>query len=407
MRTRTATGFSCGTPDLNDKGVAWPDGTPLDGIGLPFVQGGLAWQRVKDPDGHEGFVPGSYVVPAESRPSVLTEADIAACVLPAVVFVKAGQSTGTGFLIAEGIVTNAHVLGPNRAADVQIQGGALVRATVSRLSSNADLALLVTASANPRRTLKLGRARNQRQGDEVLVFGYPRSDVLSGTATLTKGLISAFRTDTDSGNLLVQTDASINPGNSGGPMVNRKGEVIGVLEMSVKNSQGLGFAISTESVRAFLDGPASIDPTATPTPPPCDARKVIKSLADFYTTIGWRVRPGGTVNTSEVAQVVLELPAVSVPFGLGLTAYVWPAEAQASYSMDVPPFNQAQKTQAPLVGDEARAWRMRDSQIEQQAVRSRVGYRVYEAKTVGPAGFVPPQESLVPVMNNMIAAPCL
>jgi S1-C subfamily serine protease len=178
----------------------------------------------------------------------LSEAEIAAQVVPSVVQVMTEQSMGSGVIVREGVLTNAHVVGQEDHATVIMDNGRRLSAVVTALDSSRDLALLELSERLPALTLQ--DAREERQGNGVLVLGYPRSEVLSGPATLTRGLVSAVRDE--QGVTLLQTDAAMNPGNSGGAVVNMRGRLLGIAVASLRESQGLNFAIATESVRAFL-----------------------------------------------------------------------------------------------------------------------------------------------------------
>jgi len=175
------------------------------------------------------------------------------------------RSVGSGFVIdAEGyILTNAHVV--NGAQRVQIVLPAdsadgtlatalsgkmtLVPARIVGMASELDLALLkVDGLSLP--ALPLATYTQVRQGQSVFAFGSP----MGLRNSLTHGLISAVarQIDPDSPLIYIQTDAPINPGNSGGPLVNIKGEVVGVntfILSQTGGSDGLGFAIPSATAR--------------------------------------------------------------------------------------------------------------------------------------------------------------
>ena len=178
------------------------------------------------------------------------------------------QSTGSGFVIdPEGyIITNAHVV--NGAQRVQIvlpadnADGTLATALSSRtrliaasivgLTTELDLAVLkVEGLKLP--ALPLATYTQVRQGEMVFAFGSPNALRNS----LTHGLVSAVarQVDPDSPQIFVQTDAPINPGNSGGPLVNIRGEVVGVNTFIMSQSggnEGLGFAIPSATARTVF-----------------------------------------------------------------------------------------------------------------------------------------------------------
>jgi serine protease Do len=178
------------------------------------------------------------------------------------------RSIGSGFVIdAEGyIMTNAHVV--NGAQHVQVvvpaanTDGTLATALSSRttvlpahivgLATELDLALLkVEGLKLP--ALPLASYSQLRQGETVFAFGSP----IGLRNTLTHGLVSAVarQVDPDSPLIYVQTDAPINPGNSGGPLVNIRGEVVGLntfIASQSGGSDGLGFAIPSATVRTVF-----------------------------------------------------------------------------------------------------------------------------------------------------------
>ena len=102
---------------------------------------------------------------------------------------------------------------------------------------------------------RLGRSSEVEVGDEVLAIGNALG--LGDTPSVTTGIVSALERELQlSGNRLtrlIQTDAAINPGNSGGPLVNAKGEVIGVNTAIAGNAEGIGFAISIDHARPVIE----------------------------------------------------------------------------------------------------------------------------------------------------------
>jgi len=175
------------------------------------------------------------------------------------------RSIGSGFVIdPDGyIITNAHVVsGAQRVQVVLPADNAdgtlatalsgrtyLVGARIVGLATELDLALLkVDGIKLP--ALPLATYSQLRQGETVFAFGSP----IGLRNSLTHGLVSAVarQVDPDSPLIYVQTDAPINPGNSGGPLVNIRGEVVGVNTFIVSQtggSDGLGFAIPCATVR--------------------------------------------------------------------------------------------------------------------------------------------------------------
>jgi len=203
---------------------------------------------------------------APTGPAVLSHGDIAALIGPSVVQVAVSGGNASGVRIEQGVITNAHVVRGESSVEVIGSDGQRAAATVTRCDEKADLALLRTDLALPAVQLQL--ARQHRQGDPVLVLGYPAASLIGGgQATLTSGLISAIRED-DDGRLVVQTDAAMAGGNSGGAMLNMQGSLIAVASHSVRGTQGLNFGIATETVQAFLSAQPRMCPVATATPSP-------------------------------------------------------------------------------------------------------------------------------------------
>jgi S1-C subfamily serine protease len=190
---------------------------------------------------------------AAGAPSDLVGA--AAQALPGVVSVQvrtgSGGGSGSGFVLDDRghIVTNNHVVAAGRAGSVSVVGadGRRIPAEIVGTDPSSDIAVLRVSPSNALRPLGLADLRTTRVGEPVLALGSPLG--LSGTVTA--GIISALdrqvRLGGTSRQSAVQTDASINPGNSGGPLVNTRGEVVGVntaiATLEGGGSIGIGFAV--------------------------------------------------------------------------------------------------------------------------------------------------------------------
>jgi serine protease Do len=177
------------------------------------------------------------------------------------------QSTGSGFVIEDGyIMTNAHVINGARRIQIVLPSDnadgtlatalsgktKLVTAQIVGVTTELDLALLkVEGLKLP--ALPFATYSAVRQGEMVFAFGSPNGLRNS----LTHGLVSAVarQVSPDSPQIFVQTDAPINPGNSGGPLVNIRGEVVGVNTFIMSQSggnEGLGFAIPSATARTVF-----------------------------------------------------------------------------------------------------------------------------------------------------------
>jgi S1-C subfamily serine protease len=156
------------------------------------------------------------------------------------------KGTGSGFILsADGkIVTNAHVVAGSSRVKVTLKSGRVLDGKVVGIDRVTDVAVLqVNAQNLP--IVKLGDSEKLVQGEWAIAIGNP----LGLDNTVTVGIISATgRTSSQVGIPekrvnFIQTDAAINPGNSGGPLLNARGEVIGINTAIRANAQGLGFAI--------------------------------------------------------------------------------------------------------------------------------------------------------------------
>lgn len=165
------------------------------------------------------------------------------------------RGLGSGFLITgDGyILTNEHVISGATGILVTVQGiEQPYKATVVGADYDLDLAVLKIDADQELPNLKLGSSEQIKVGNWVIAIGNPYG--LDHTVTI--GVISAkgrpVAVEHRSYKNLLQTDASINPGNSGGPLLNLRGEVVGI-NTAVAQAQGIGFAIPTSTVEQVLD----------------------------------------------------------------------------------------------------------------------------------------------------------
>lgn len=182
-------------------------------------------------------------------------------VTPAVVGILAvvgrTQSIGTGVCIDEKnyIITNNHVIEGATIVKIYLSNGETANANVIWTDTSADLAIIQSEVTIP----FLPLAQNGYSvGEDVVAIGTPIALAFKHSAT--KGIISAtnrtLQVDNAYGestlNNLIQHDASINPGNSGGPLINMKGEVLGINTVKVADAEGMGFAIPVEITTPIL-----------------------------------------------------------------------------------------------------------------------------------------------------------
>ena len=162
-------------------------------------------------------------------------------------------ASGSGFIVDKKglIITNAHVVKNFDKIQVQFVGdGKYYPAKVLGADSLSDIALLKVNVNKRLQPIALGDSSKLEVGEWVAAIGNPHGY----GHTMTKGIISAVKREIDDLNLfpLLQTDASINPGNSGGPLVNLKGEVVGVNQAIVRGATGISFAIPINNVKEVL-----------------------------------------------------------------------------------------------------------------------------------------------------------
>ncbi|MBW4665811.1 MAG: trypsin-like peptidase domain-containing protein [Chroococcus sp. CMT-3BRIN-NPC107] len=160
------------------------------------------------------------------------------------------RGTGSGFILtADGhLLTNAHVVADTDTVQVTLKDGRSFEGKVVGVDTVTDVAA-VKINAQNLPQVRIGNSNNLIPGEWAIAIGNP----LGLDNTVTIGIISA--TDRSSAQVgvpdkrvtFIQTDAAINPGNSGGPLLNAKGEVIGVNTAIRSDAQGLGFAIPIQT----------------------------------------------------------------------------------------------------------------------------------------------------------------
>jgi hypothetical protein len=196
-----------------------------------------------------------WVVPLIAFGQVaLTTAQIAKKVSPSVVVIQgktdSGDVLGSGFIVSKDgrIVTNLHVIRDMKTASVHLANGEIFDfLSVLATDERRDLAIVKIAGFDLP-ALDLGDSDALTVGEPLVIVGSPQG--LEGTVTA--GILSSVR-DSGEGFKVLQTDASVNPGNSGGPLVNNKGQAIGVVSFKLRSAEGLNFAVSINYVRGLLN----------------------------------------------------------------------------------------------------------------------------------------------------------
>lgn len=166
------------------------------------------------------------------------------------------RGTGSGFIIENNgrIITNAHVVDGADTVTVTLKDGRTFEGKVLGTDPVTDVAV-VKIEAQNLPTVKIGNSESLQPGESAIAIGNP----LGLDNTVTEGIISA--TGRSSGQVgipdkrvnFIQTDAAINPGNSGGPLLNDRGEVVGVNTAIIQGAQGLGFAIPINTAQRIAE----------------------------------------------------------------------------------------------------------------------------------------------------------
>ena len=321
-------------------------------IGLLLFLSGYYFTATADPTPDPATRPASETVSDSTQSSVpnlppvlppnptTSFADIFSEVNPVVVLVHTDLGDGSGFIFdKDGLVlTNGHVVGATSVVDVVFGSGLTVTGRVIGKDETLDVAVIKVDVAGDLPALVLGDSDRLEQGEDVVVIGYPLWSRPSQKPTITKGVVSA-RPELG-GIEFIQTDSTINLGNSGGPLINSKGQVVGIVtakveQMGGRRTEGIGLAVPINNVKNVLPGlRAKADPAGTLTSNPTPA---LTSAATATRPAGWHtyrnrvhnysidVVPGWSVDDEDKSNVVIESPG-GVAF-LEVTAVVNPGHS--------------------------------------------------------------------------------
>jgi len=166
------------------------------------------------------------------------------------------RGTGSGFIVSSDgrILTNAHVVDGVDTVRVILKDGRTFQGRVLGVDSVTDVAVIkIQASQLP--TVSIGNSEQLKPGEWAIAIGNP----LGLDNTVTTGIISATGRSSSAVGVpdkrvsFIQTDAAINPGNSGGPLLNQRGQVIGMNTAIIQGAQGIGFAIPINTAQRISE----------------------------------------------------------------------------------------------------------------------------------------------------------
>ena len=194
----------------------------------------------------------SVVIPDSSTLAASAVQDVTANARAGVVRIVTDLGSGSGFVVgADGLIlTNNHVISDASEITVYLEDGSSYEGTVQGRDLVRDLAL-VKIETTELPFLELGNLSQLPLASDVLVLGYPLGET---DLSVTRGIVSAVKSDAGTNIAWVQTDAAVNPGNSGGPLLNLQGQVIGVVATKFVGLaiEGVSFAISSNTVDLYL-----------------------------------------------------------------------------------------------------------------------------------------------------------
>jgi hypothetical protein len=198
------------------------------------------------------------------------------------------MASGTGFFVTEGyVITAAHVLEDAAGCRIELSDGQQQRCSVTAVDTAKDVVML-TVSGRSSNSLRWGSSESMKDGDEVTVISNPLGQL---PGTVSRGIISASRVV--NGTKLLQISAAISHGSSGAPVLNARGQVIGIVRSTIEAGQSLNFATATDAIRnlnndqvAVAEGQALLTP---------------KNIVNTAGASGARTSMGNIANLPQVA----------------------------------------------------------------------------------------------------------
>lgn len=210
---------------------------------------------------------GSGAAPAETPPAA-SAAQVIKSARPSIVRIDVStcdaEGNGSGFVVAPGLVaTAAHVVEGASSLSITPEGASAVSATVVGSDSTRDVALIRADGALSANALDFAPEAEPEVGADVVVLGYPLGLPFTATQGAITGLGRDLTIESTGYKGLFQTDAAVNPGNSGGAIIDRKGQVVGIVVAGGEGFEGIGFGVPASGAKSTLDGW-----TASPSPQP-------------------------------------------------------------------------------------------------------------------------------------------
>src|SRR5262249_26631509 len=238
--------------------------------------------------------------------------------LPAVVTVKAGSASGSGFFITDTgiLVTNKHVVDGHQSCVIVTAKGQTLESDSIYQHPTKDLALVkIKGGTTPFPFLRLAAPDSVNVGADVVAIGSPGVGYTVLSNTVTKGIISAFRKSEQFG-ILVQTDVALNHGNSGGPLMSSRGDVVGVNTIGLGDfaKQGLNFAIFSSEVIDILRQNFNYELSYLKEPAASTQKTSVAIQSDPISTVeitsepvGAEIYVDGTYNSSTPSKIQLNV----------------------------------------------------------------------------------------------------
>lgn len=231
-------------------------------------------------------------------------------------FLSRQQGAGTGIILSSDgyVVTNRHVV-PQGTSSLELvlsDGTRYKNVDIVGSDNVNDVAFLKIRNVNNLQPAKLGDSSSMQVGQKVIAIGNALGEYQN---TVTSGIISAFGRPVVASNEaganaeqlqnLLQTDAAINPGNSGGPLVNLKGEVIGINTAVASNAEGIGFAIPINDIRGLTEQLLSQGRVVRP----YMGVRYVSLTPEVVAELGLKVKEGAVIIASNGVAVESNSPA--------------------------------------------------------------------------------------------------